>query len=688
MSGHAGGPGSRGDSRPRGGAKDVLDAIQARIVGKQFDEALADLYDILRDEPENTDALYMSAVCRRYRREFDAALAQLARLKALAPENGRAHQEEGHAYRDMGRPDQALRAYAQACRFNPALVASWKGQLNILARSGRLREAAQAKAQLDHLEQMPRPLVIVLDLMSQGKLLKAEDLCRKFLRKAPHHVEAMRLLADIGIRFGVLADAEFLLESAHQFEPNNVRVHMDYIHALRKRQKFAKSLEQARQLLETSPGNPQFQSIYAIECMQTGNYEEALGLFDQVLEQIPGDPITLTSKGHALKTHGQYNEAVASYRAALTSQPRHGEAWYSLSNLKVYSFTDRELERMHEQVRSDDLSHADRVHLNFALGKAYEDREDFETSFRCYEQGNRAKKAASRYDADKMTDELRAQHEVCTAGMLSRGAEAGHSAGDPIFVVGLPRAGSTLLEQILSSHSRVDGTLELPNVLSLAQQLRRRGRSGPEQDYPDILVELSDEELRQFGLQYIDDTRIHRKSAPFFVDKMPNNFRHIGLIHLILPNAKIIDARRRPMACGFSGYKQLFAEGQQFTYDLADLGQYYRDYVELMDHWDAVLPGKVLCVQYEEVVGDLETQVRRILDHCELEFEPACLSFYRTDRAVRTPSSEQVRQPIFQSGLDYWRNYEPWLDPFKSALGEDVRRRFGIRSPNPGHPQP
>ena len=620
----------------------------------------------------------MSAVCRRYRREFDAALAQLARLKALAPENGRAYQEEGHAYRDMGRPGDALRAYAQACRFNPALVASWRGQLETLTRRGRMREAAQVGAQLDYLKRLPKPLVIVLDLVSQGKLLKAEDLCRKFLRKVPHHVEAMRLLADIGIRFGVLADAEFLLESAHEFEPDNVRVHMDYIQALRKRQKFGPALEQARQLLETSPENPQFQSIYAIECMQTGDYEEALSLFDQVLERIPGDPITLTSKGHAYKTCGRYDEAVASYRAALSSKPRHGEAWYSLSNLKVYSFSDSELQRMHAQARNDGLPHADRVHLNFALGKAYEDRDDFETSFRFYEQGNRAKRIASNYDADKMTEELRAQHRVCTAEMLSRGAEAGHSAGDPILVVGLPRAGSTLLEQILSSHSRVEGTLELPNILSFSQQLRRRGRSGAEPDYPEILAELSDEELGQFGRQYIDDTRIHRSGAPFFVDKMPNNFRHIGLIHLILPNAKIIDARRHPMACGFSGYKQLFAEGQQFTYDLADLGQYYRDYVELMDHWDAVLPGKVLRVHYEDVVGDLETQVRRILDHCGLEFEPGCLSFYRTERAVRTPSSEQVRQPIFKSGLDYWRNYESWLDPLKGALGDGVRRRYGI----------
>ena len=620
----------------------------------------------------------MSAVCRRYRREFDAALAQLARLKALAPENGRAYQEEGHAYRDMGRPRQALQAYAQACRFNPALVASWRGQLEILTRGGHTREAGQVGAQLEYLKRLPKPLVIVLDLVSQGKLLKAEDLCRKFLRKVPHHVEAMRLLADIGIRFGVLADAEFLLESAHQFEPDNARVHMDYVQALRKRQKFGPALEQARQLLETSPENPQFQSIYAIECMQTGDYDQALSLFDQVLERIPGDPITLTSKGHAYKTCGRYDEAVASYRGALASKPQHGEAWYSLSNLKVYSFSDGELERMHAQARTDGLPHADRVHLNFALGKAYEDRDDFETSFRFYEQGNRSKKAASSYDADRMTEELRAQQRVCTAEMLSRGATAGHSAGDPIFVVGLPRAGSTLLEQILSSHSGVDGTLELPNVLSYSQQLRRRGRNGPEPDYPEILAELSDEELNQFGRQYIDDTRIHRRGAPFFVDKMPNNFRHIGLIHLILPNAKIIDARRHPMACGFSGYKQLFAEGQQFTYDLANLGQYYRDYVELMDHWDAVLPGKVLRVQYEDVVGDLETQVRRILDHCGLEFEPGCLSFHRTERAVRTPSSEQVRQPIFKSGLDYWRNYESWLGPLKTALGDGVRRRYGV----------
>ena len=644
---------------------------------------MTDLEVILSREPDNTDALYMSAVCRRYRREYDAALATIARLKALAPENGRAHQEEGHACRDAGRPAEALRAYATACRLNPALVASWRAQLRILNRQGRFREAAQVKLQLDYLERLPKPLVAVMDLTSQGKLLKAEDLCRRFLQKVPHHVEAMRLLAEIGIRFGVLTDAEFLLESAHQFDPKNVRVHIDYIQALRKRQKFGPALEQAERLLATSPDNPQFQSIYAVESMQVGDYETALGMFGKVLKRVPGDPATLTSMGHAYKTRGQYGEAVEAYHAALRSQPLHGDAWYSLSNLKVYEFGEDEIERMQAHAQDENLSHADRVHVSFALGKAWEDRNDFETSFRYYEQGNRSKNAMSNYDADKMTEELRAQQTVCTAALLARGAGAGHPAGDPIFVVGLPRAGSTLLEQILSSHSMVDGTLELPNILSLSQQLRRRGRDGGEPDYPEILAALPDEELETFGRQYIEDTRIHRQDAPFFIDKMPNNFRHIGLIHLILPNAKIIDARRHPMACGFSGYKQLFAEGQEFTYDLADMGQYYRDYVELIDHWDEVLPGKVLRVQYEDVVGDLETQVRRILDHCGLEFEPGCLSFHRTERAVRTPSSEQVRRPIFTSGLDYWRNYDPWLDPLKESLGDDVRQRFGIRLDEP-----
>jgi len=658
-----------------------LNAIQQKIVQKRFDEALADLDGYLRAEPADADALYMRAVCRRYTADFEGALADLAELKALMPEHGRAYQEEGHTYRDMRRPDEALVAYARACRYNPALEASWRGQVSILTARGRDAEARQLKAQLDFLAGLPRPLVGVMDLVSQGKLLKAEDLCRQFLQKVPHHVEAMRLLADIGLRLGVLDDAEKLLEAAATLEPDNLRVRIDYVQTLRKRQKFARALDEARKLLDTSPANPQFQSMYAIENMQTGDYDTALEYFDKVLETLPGDPGTLTSKGHAYKTRGDYEDAVTAYRAAIGSSPTHGEAYYSLANLKVYSFGADEITRMLEQEQNPNLSHADRVHLSFALGKAFEDEEDFATSFDYYRRGNQLKKALSRYDADKITADLTAQREVCTAEFFREREGSGHAAPDPIFVVGLPRAGSTLLEQILSSHSKVDGTLELPNILSLSQQLRRRRSKTGTSGYPAVLTELSAEELEAFGRQYIEDTRIHRAGAPLFVDKMPNNFRHIGLIHLILPNAKIIDARRHPMACCFSGYKQLFAEGQEFTYGLEDIGRYYRDYVELMDHWDRVLPGRVLPVQYEDVVADLETQVRRILDYCGLDFEAACVEFHRTERSVRTPSSEQVRQPIFKSGLDYWKNYEPWLGPVKTALGESVRRRYGIDDP-------
>ena len=362
----------------------------------------------------------------------------------------------------------------------------------------------------------------------------------------------------------------------------------------------------------------------------------------------------------------------------LASSPSHGEAYYSLANLKVYSFSEKEIAAMKAQEDNADLSFTDRIYLSFALGKAYEDTGDFARSFACYERGNGLKKSQSRYDADQMTADLEAQAAICTASFFEERSDFGESAPDPIFIVGMPRAGSTLLEQILSSHSQVDGTLELPNILALSQRLRRQGRGEGATSYPGNLADLTQENCEQFGAEFIRDTRIHRQGAPYFIDKMPNNFRHLGLIKLILPNAKIIDARRHPMACCFSGYKQLFAEGQEFTYSLEDIGHYYRDYVRLMDHWDEVLPDFVLRVDYENVVDDLEGQVRRILEFCGLPFEDACLEFHRTDRNVRTPSSEQVRQPINRSGLDYWRNYEPWLEPLKRSLGETICSRFEL----------
>jgi hypothetical protein len=314
------------------------------------------------------------------------------------------------------------------------------------------------------------------------------------------------------------------------------------------------------------------------------------------------------------------------------------------------------------------------VHMAFALGKAFEDEQDYARSFEYYARGNGLKRQQSNYDADKMSQELMAQHLYFTREVLNTRAKVGFDAPDPIFIVGLPRAGSTLLEQILSSHSQVDGTLELPNILSTAQKLRRQGRDSGGKPYPELLQDFSDEELRTLGQQYIEDTQIHRQGAAFFIDKMPNNFRHIGLIKLILPNAKIIDARRHPMACCFSGFKQLFAEGQEFSYDLVDFGRYYNDYVELMDHWDTVSPDSVLRVHYENVVADLESQVARILEYCGLPFEPACLDYHNTERAVRTASSEQVRQPIYQDGIEQWLHFKPFLATLEETLKPSIEQ--------------
>lgn len=647
----------------------VLHSIQSKIVAGHYQEALVDLAECEKDIPDNTELLYMQAVCQRYLKNYDDAINTLAVLKSNVPEHGRAYQEEGHIYKYTGQPDRALQAYSQACRYNPALLASWEGQLEIYSNKGLENHVSHIKNELDYLKGLPRPLIAVMDLIAQGRLLKAEDVCRQFLQQVPHHVEAMRLLADIGVRFGVLDDAEFLLQSALELDPENTRVRIDYIQVLRKRQNFQEALSHAKYLLDIEAGNPQYKSLYAIVSMQTGDYDQAIKVFDEILKVLPNDPVTLTSRGQALKTTGDYDEAVRSFQAATSNYPQYGEAYYALANLKIYSFEDNEIKRLHEIEQNSELPHVDKIYICFALGKAYEDREEFETSFKYYERGNQLKKIQCRYDAIKMHNDLAAQHYICTVGLFEKNKNTGCQAPDPVFIVGMPRAGSTLLEQIISSHSQVDGTMELPNILSLTHRLRRRDpNTGKGNRYPEILNELNPEQLREFGENFIRDTQVHRQDAPRFIDKMPNNFRHIGLIKLILPNAKIIDARRNAMSCCFSNFKQLFAEGQEFTYGLEEVGQYYSDYVDLMAHWNKVLPGYILRVNYEDVVADLEQQVKRILEFLQLPFEEQCLEFHKTERAVRTPSSEQVRQPIYTSGLEQWKNFEPWLGPLKAAL--------------------
>lgn len=628
----------------------------------------------LEQQPEDRDALYLAAVCCRLLRRFDDALDHLRALTELDPGYGRAWQEVGHARRDLGHPAEAAAAYQKAVELNPGLVASWRFLVEALDRLGESERARLARANHDRLAALPPELVSVTSMMHEGKLYKAERICRHFLTGNRHHPEAMRLLAAIGTRLHIYDDAEFLLESVLEFEPDFDLARTDYIKVLHKRQKFEQAFEQASELRRRQPGNPAAELAYANQCSAVGRYDEALDVLDSLLDRVERPGNIQLMRGHALKTIGRQEEAIAAYHAACRARPEHGDAWWSLANMKTYRFDDAELQRMQSLIDTGRLAPVDEYHLAFALGKAFEDRGEFRQSFDWYQRGNRRKRAELGYDADRMQADFDRQKAFFTPERVPALAGKGSPEDDPIFIVGLPRAGSTLIEQILASHSRIDGTLELPNILAMVHRLNGRLRKGEAPRYPGVLDDLPAERFAEMGRQYINETRVHRAGAPRFTDKMPNNFRHIGLILSILPNARIIDARRDPMACCFSGYKQLFAEGQEFSYSLDDLGRYYRGYVDLMDHWHRLYPESILQVDYEDTVADLDGQVRRMIGFLGLEFEPACVEFHQTQRSVRTASSEQVRRPIYRQGIAQWRHFEPWLDELKHALGPELAR--------------
>ena len=467
--------------------------------------------------------------------------------------------------------------------------------------------------------------------------------------------------------WGRYPDAEVLLRHAVQLAPAFTAARTNLAQVLHRQAKSADALAELDRLDARDPGH---RTLRAAILARTGDTEGAVVLYAAVLAEYPRQPRAWMSYGHALKAVGRTADSVAAYRTAITQLPSLGEAWWSLANLKTLRFTDGDIAAMNAELLRGSLADEDRYHLHFALGKAHEDAARYTVSFDHYAKGNALRRETLRYDADEVTAHARRSEALFTPAFFAARAGQGCPASDPIFIVGLPRSGSTLLEQILSSHSAVEGTSELPDLISIAGRLGGRPKLGQPSAYPEILAHFDAGGLRELGEEYLARTRGNRHTGrPHFVDKMPNNFQHVGLIHLILPNARIIDARRHPLGCGFSGFKQHFARGQGFTYSLDDIGRYYSDYVRLMAHVDAVLPGRVHRVVYEALVADPEAQIRALLDYCGLPFEPACLEFHANDRAVRTPSSEQVRQPVYTAAVDHWQHYEKWLGPLKHALG-------------------
>ena len=652
-------------------------------------QALAEAEGLLESQPHQ--ALNRAEAILRHARgyppaEFLAAKAlrrmgkrkqALARLDALARSNGRVPAvlwELGQVAGDLGDEARAVAALQALTQLQPGVASGWFLLARHLRKAGRSADAWRADLSGVHAASRDAELLKAAVAVNEGDLDTAQALLTARLARTPEDPPALRLHGEIAWRRGEMTPALDRVGKAVALAPGFDLARDFLIRLLLQTNRLPEALHHAEMLRQSPLPLPGHGLLLASVLVRLGQQERAAELYRQLLAAQPDQPQVWQNLGHVLKTLGDQAGAVDAYRAAVSRQPAMGEAWWSLANLKTVKLDAADIAAMTAALASldpaDDDRREDVFHLHFSLGKALEDAKDHAASFAHYHKGNALRRTMIRHDAKAFSAEVRAATGTFTAAFLASMGDGGCPAPDPIFVVGLPRSGSTLVEQILASHPMIEGTMELPEMMMIAARLQSRVDEGEFQDFRSMIASLGPADRIRLGEEYIERTRVHRQTdRPLFIDKMPNNWQHIGLIRLILPNARIVDARRHPMSCCFSGWKQHFARGQTFTYDLADIGEYYRDYVTLMAAWDTQVPGSVHRVIYERMVANTEAEVRSLLDYLGLPFAPACLEFYRNDRAVRTASSEQVRRPIFRDGLEAWKPYEPWLTPLKDALG-------------------
>lgn len=673
-------PASSSDAPPEAALME-LHVLQAQ---GDYPGAAAGAKRLLGSDPANRDLLLIEAHSLRMMQHTDAALEALERFAIHHPNFSQMFLERGLCHVARRDAPAAIADLRMAVTINPAHAMGWRMLDGLYRMTGDQRSAELAGRHFAHLASLPPPIVNAKVLHGDGEVDAAELLIRRFLLDAGNHPEAMRVLAQIGHLRNVLDDAETLYEGVLAMVPDHDEARHEYVQVLIARHKFPQAGDALAPLLQREPRSHAHRIQAATIKVGLGDFASVIPEYRAMIAEIRGDTMEERVRradlnlwlGHALKTEGLTAEAIDAYMAATVDRPDFGDAWWSLANLKTYRFPPASIAVMQEQLEAAATAELDRIHIAFALGKGLEDAGDYAASWAAYARGNAMHRAGNGYTPGVFETNTREQKRVCTRAFFEARSGWGIDDPAPIFVLGLPRSGSTLVEQILASHSQVEGTQELPDIQRIVHELQGRELNFDNPRYPAVLDELDAETISKFGEQYIADTMPNRAlGRPYFIDKMPNNFRHIGLIHLILPQAKIIDTRRGAMSCCFSNFKQLFAQGQEFTYSTEDIARYYRTYVELMDHWDEVLPGRVLRVQHEDVVDDLEGSVRRILDYCGLPFEPACIEFHKTKRSVRTPSSEQVRQPIFRDGLDQWKNFSEHLDPLREALGPELVAR-------------
>ena len=652
------------------GTLEVALAHARRLLERDARLAAQQAGEILKVAPAHPLARLILGAAHRITGQTQAALAVLEPLAREQPRAAPVHLELGAALGEAGRAAEAVPALRRALLLKPDSPDGWRLLADQLDAQGDASGADQARARfLETANKDPR-LMDAAAALVRNDLPRAEERLRMHLNGHPTDVAALRMLAEVVGRMRRHPEAEQLLARCLELAPSFDAARHNYALVLNRQGKADQALPHVERLLAKEPRNPGYRNLHAAVLANLGDYLGSIRIYEAALREFPQQPKVWMSYGHSLKTTGRSVDSIAAYRRAIAMEPTLGEAWWSLANLKTFRFSDADMDALREALARDDLADEDRLHFEFALAKALEDAASWEESFAHYARGNALRRQWHPYSAEDNSRFVRRSQELFTAEFFAARAGAGVAAPDPIMILGLPRAGSTLIEQILASHPLVEGTMELPDIPMIARDLAARNESDPGGGFFAALTALTPAQLRELGERYLARTRIlRRSSAPFFIDKMPNNCLYVGLIQLILPNARVIDARRHPLGCCFSCFKQHFARGQSFTYDLEDLGRYYRDYVALMAHFDAVLPGRVHRVFYESMIADTEAEVRRLLEYCGLPFDAGCLRFYENERAVRTASSEQVRQPIFRDALEHWRHYEPWLEPLKSALG-------------------
>jgi tetratricopeptide (TPR) repeat protein len=665
-------------SQPVGSIDEAL-AHAKRLLDKSPDLAAEQAREILNVFPGHLLARLILGAAQRAAGRAQAALEI---LEPLAVEQSRAapvHLELGIALGEAGRGRDAIAALRRAVQLRPGSADGWRLLADYLDVEGDASDADHARAQyLKAATQDPRLMEAAAALV-ENNLPLADARLRAHLAAHATDVAALRMLAEVAGRLRRYRDAQQLLERCLELAPSFDAARHNYAVVLNRQAKQKEALPQVERLLAKDPRNPGYLNLKAAILANLGDSADSIKIYEAALAEHPRQPKVWMSYGHCLKTAGRQEDSIAAYRRAISMEPSLGEAYWSLANLKTFRFSESDRQAITSALERTDLSDDDRLHFEFALGKALEDEGSYQESFAHYAKGNAIRRTLNPYSAEEDARNVSGCKALYTTEFFEVRKSAGAPSTAPIFIIGLPRSGSTLLEQILASHSLVEGTMELPDLPHITVELAERGRGHDEHQraarFFEAVAALGSAEIRELGERYLESTRIYRKTAaPFFIDKMPNNWPFIGLIHLILPNAKIIDARRHPLGCCFSAFKQQFARGQNFSYDLADLGRYYRGYVELMAHVDRVLPGRVHRVFYESMIEDTEAEVRRLLEYCALPFEERCLKFYENERAVRTASSEQVRRPIFREGMDRWRDYEPWLGPLKEALGSVLER--------------